>query len=112
MTHIRLNLHSNTKQWVNKNCIHNQYGPAIEWPDGEFRWVLNGRLHRVNGPAAKRRTKESYYLNGKLHRLNGPAIVKDHKFFQYFIDGIEYDTYLEYIVAVDKYKELTNGTVG
>ena len=44
-------------------------------------WYINGKFHRVNGPAyisyyeSGTIHKEKWYLNGKLHRVNGPAYI-------------------------------------
>lgn len=45
--------------------------------DGTKRWRVNGRLHRVDGPAIEHPdgTKE-WYLNGLRHREDGPAIER------------------------------------
>ena len=43
--------------------------------DGTKEWRLNGRLHRINGPAVEYPSgNKFYYKNGKLHRDDGPAI--------------------------------------
>jgi len=65
--------------------LHNPYGPAIEYADGdkfwyEFAdgdkaWYLNGKRHREDGPAFKYANgHKEWYVNGKLHREDGPAI--------------------------------------
>ena len=42
---------------------------------GNKFWYLNGKLHRINGPAFEHANGDkSWYLNGKLHRIDGPAI--------------------------------------
>jgi len=48
---------------------------VVEYANGEKQWRLNGKLHRVDGPAWEwfDATKE-WWLNGKLHRVNGPAV--------------------------------------
>ena len=38
-------------------------------------WYLNGKLHRVDGPAIiKHDGKKEWFLNGQRHRVDGPAI--------------------------------------
>jgi hypothetical protein len=45
------------------------------YPDGTIEWHLNGKLHRVDGPAVVvPGTYEAWYLNGELHRVDGPAL--------------------------------------
>ena len=43
----------------------------------EEKWVLNGKKHRVNGPAwtilKGTDTHFIWYMNGELHRVDGPA---------------------------------------
>ena len=47
-------------------CV-NRYGN--KW------WYLNGKRHRVDGPACEFASGDKYwYLNGKHHRVDGPAI--------------------------------------
>jgi len=44
-------------------------------------WYQNGKLHRLDGPAAiyydnsSNKLSESWYQNGQLHRLDGPAVI-------------------------------------
>ena len=46
-----------------------------EWADGRKEWILNGELHRVDGPAIEYAYgSKSWWLNGKRHRVDGPAI--------------------------------------
>ena len=47
---------------------------------GDKWWSLNGKRHRVDGPAVEYANGyKVWWLNGKLHRENGPAIE--------FVDG-------------------------
>ena len=42
---------------------------------GDKYWYLNGKPHRVDGPAVEYANGyKVWWLNGKLHRENGPAI--------------------------------------
>jgi hypothetical protein len=75
--------------------LHREDGPAVGFAGREMRlayrigdvyssmrlrgpvnlWFLNGRLHRVGGPAVRDSVGSTlWYLNGKLHRDDGPAI--------------------------------------
>jgi len=50
-------------------------------------WYLNGRLHRVDGPAVfDGDYYQLWYLNDRLHREDGPAVI-DTKFQQYWLNG-------------------------
>ena len=55
--------------------IPNGFTGIVEYADGTKEWWLNGKLHRVDGPAWEGAdgTKE-WFLNGKRHRVDGPAI--------------------------------------
>ena len=63
------------KEWCLNGKLHRVDGPARVWPNGTKQWYFNGELHREDGPAWERAdgTKE-WCLNGKLHREDGPAI--------------------------------------
>ena len=55
---------------------------------GDKHWWLNGKLHRVDGPAVEHvnGTKE-WHLNGKLHRPDGPAIECGKGKKQWWLNG-------------------------
>jgi len=44
---------------------------------GDVEWRVNGKLHRVDGPAQifANRNYKAWWLNGERHRTDGPAIV-------------------------------------
>jgi len=55
--------------------LHRVDGPAVEYTDGNNSWYLNGKLHRVDGPACEWADgKKDWYLNDELHRVDGPAV--------------------------------------
>ena len=63
------------KNWYLNGKRHRINGPAIEFANGDKWWYLNGKYHRVDGPAVERANGDKWwYLNGKCHRVNGPAI--------------------------------------
>jgi len=44
------------------------------YADGHRRWLLNGKLHREDGPAEEYSNGyKAWWLNGKRHREDGPA---------------------------------------
>jgi hypothetical protein len=50
-------------------------GKLYEYDSGDKFWVLNGKCHRVDGPAAEYANGvKDWLLNGKRHREDGPAI--------------------------------------
>jgi hypothetical protein len=68
--------------------LHRVDGPAYEGADGRKRWWLNGKLHRVDGPAVEGADgRKEWWLNGKLHRVDGPAIEYADGSKQWFLNG-------------------------
>jgi hypothetical protein len=64
-----------TKRWYLNGKLHRLDGPAIERVNGGKSWYLNGELHREGGPAIEWvNGHKSWYINGELHREGGPAI--------------------------------------
>jgi len=42
---------------------------------GTKRWILNGHLHREDGPAIENTNgSKAWFIYNQLHRLDGPAI--------------------------------------
>jgi len=63
------------KEWLLNGILHRTDGPAVEWPHGTKEWWLNGKQHRIDGPAVEYSDgSKAWYLNGELHRTDGPAI--------------------------------------
>jgi len=53
-------------------------------------WHLNGKLHRVGGPAMIESDGTQYWhQNGDPHRLGGPAIIYSDGYEFWFKDGEE-----------------------
>ena len=54
-----------TKRWYLDGKLHRVDGPAIEWADGTKKWYLDGKLHRVGGPAIEWADGDKeWWLNG------------------------------------------------
>jgi len=74
-----------TKLWKNdKNELHREDGPAVEYQDGSKEWRINGKLHRLDGPAVEWKDgHKEWWVHGEKHRINGPAIeyVNGDKFW-------------------------------
>ena len=63
-----------TKQWFLNGKRHRIDGPAVEYTHGDKHWYLNGEYHRPDGPACEYADGTKYwYLNGERHRIDGPA---------------------------------------
>ena len=71
-----------TKSWYLDGKLHRVDGPAIEWADGRKEWYLTGELHRVDGPAIEwaNGTKE-WWLNDRwiftLEPIGEYLIIED-----------------------------------
>ena len=64
-----------TKRWKLNGKYHRIDGPAIEWSNGDKSWYLYNKLHRLDGPAIERAYGyKAWYLNNKRHREDGPAM--------------------------------------
>jgi hypothetical protein len=64
------------KRWRLNGKLHRLDGPAVEDIDGFRSWWINGILHRDNDlPAVEWADgHKEWWINGKLHRESGPAI--------------------------------------
>ena len=57
---------SGTKWWLLNGKLHRKDGPAIEDANGDKWWLLNGKFHREDGPAVEwANGHKEWYLNGK-----------------------------------------------
>ena len=64
-----------TKEWHLNGRLHRIDGPAREWADGTKEWYINGKYHREDGPSVEcANGDKTWYINGKCHRTDGPAI--------------------------------------
>ena len=86
--------------------IPNSFTGIVEWFDGEKAWRLNGKLHRVDGPAFENACGSKRWLvYGKLHRVDGPAIEGADGSKEWWLNGsFVYDLYksiVDYIVIED-----------
>jgi hypothetical protein len=74
---------------------------------GTKHWLLNGNLHREDGPAVECADgTKLWYLNGKRHREDGPAIEYSGGGLRWILNGIEY-TEAEFKAKIALVKEYT-----
>ena len=75
---------------------------------GTKHWLLNGNLHREDGPAIEYASgTKLWYLNGKCHREDGPAIeYSGGGRPRWILNGIEY-TEAEFKAKMAPAKEMT-----
>ena len=77
-----------TKKWYLNGKLHRLDGPAVEWADGTKVWYLNGKLHRKDDPAVEWVNGDKFwYLNGELHREDGPAIEYANGKKEWYLNG-------------------------
>lgn len=73
------------RRWLMDGKLHREDGPAIE-ADAE-EWFVEGKRHRDGGPAYVRGKDFEYWQNGKLHRQDGPAVVYENGDCEWYQDG-------------------------
>lgn len=82
-------------------CAATQGITKREWYAGNAKivyWLLDGNLHRLDGPARIIYTKngtianEIWAKNGKFHRIGGPANTSSTGVKEYFVDGVLHRT--------------------
>jgi len=76
------------KHWLLNGELHREDGPAVECANGDKCWYLNDKLHREDGPAVEYPNgSKHWYLNGELHREDGPAIEWASGYKEWYVDG-------------------------
>jgi len=97
--------------WINGN-LHREDGPAIEGADGSKEWFINDKRHREDGPAVEYASGDKWwYINDELHREDGPAYEGADGSKQWWINGKHYKSIREWAAALFKYKGLTRETL-
>jgi hypothetical protein len=82
---------SGVKHWLLNGKPHREDGPAAEYPNGDKCWYLNGNHHRKDGPAIENANgTKQWYLNGYRHRENGPAIEDANGTKAWYLNGSHY----------------------
>jgi hypothetical protein len=70
---------------------------CITSTDGSQRWVLDGKIHREDGPALEFISgTKAWYKQGHLHRIDGPAVEYAYGDKEWYINGIKYYTKQDY----------------
>jgi len=68
--------------------IPKRFTGIVEYPNGTKEWRLNGKVHRVDGPAVECAGGEKvWYLNGQRHRVDGPANEGADGSKQWYLNG-------------------------
>ena len=59
--------------------------------DGDKEWLLNGKLHREDGPAIEYSNgTKKWFLNDERHREDGPAIDCYDGTKHWYLNNVEY----------------------
>ena len=59
------------KRWFLNGKLHRLDGPAVIWPNGDKWWYSNGMIHREDGPAVEWTSGAKWwYFNGQLMSFN------------------------------------------
>jgi hypothetical protein len=88
-----------TKRWILDGKLHRLDGPARVWFNGAKEWFIDDKFHRIDGPAVECREYEAWLVDGKLHRLDGPAVEYANGRKQWHIDDKCYHTQQEHAIA-------------
>lgn len=102
-----------TKQWRLNGKLHRVDGPAIIGL-GDERWMQHGNFHREGGPAVTMSNgSEFWYLHGNIHRTDGPAIKIANMKDQWWVDNRQYDDITAWAKAALEYenKPITQANV-
>ena len=73
-----------------ENVPKNFTGVCVTKDDGDIRYYLDGKLHRLDGPAVERVSgMKHWFVNGVRHRLDGPAMENPNfpRAKQWWING-------------------------
>ena len=80
------------RKWLLDGLLHRTDGPAIDCRNGKTEWWRNGLRHRIDGPAMTwPNGKSEYWVNGRLHRPDGPAIIYEDETYEWWLDGKQLD---------------------
>ena len=84
--------------------VPKNYTGIVEWPNGSKHWLLNGLLHRTDGPAREWADgSKEWWVNGLLHRTDGPAIEWSNGSKSWFLNGIVVNPLFFEIPNCEKY---------
>jgi hypothetical protein len=67
--------------------------------NGTKTWKLDGKYHRLDGPAIEDSGYKAWCIDGRVHRLDGPAIEFYDGSKEWWINGIYYQTQQEHAIA-------------
>jgi hypothetical protein len=86
-----------TKVWLLNGELHREDGPAIERINGSKAWYVNGKLHREDGPANETvKGYKEWAINGQIHRVDGPAVIFPLGEKRYYLNNNRYSSRVEW----------------
>ena len=92
------------KEWLLNGELHRTDGPAVEHANGDKWWFLNGKWHRTDGPAFEwGNGNKAWFLNGERHRTDGPAVEYRSGHKEWFLNGIKVNSLFFEIPGCEKY---------
>ena len=47
-----------------RGCLHNPYGPAVKWDDGNVSYHINDKQHNIVGPSCTGTEIAIHHING------------------------------------------------
>ena len=77
-----------TKFWIVDGQLHREDGPAVIRMNGTQEWWLNGKLHREDGPAyISPLGTQIWYKHDKFHREDGPALIRENGETEWYFEN-------------------------
>jgi hypothetical protein len=74
----------------NPSEIPENYTGIVEYSNGIKSWLVNGKLHRTDGPAVEHASgTKIWFFKGKQHRIDGPALEYRDDYVEYWYNGKE-----------------------
>jgi hypothetical protein len=91
-----------TQRWYLDGKLHRLDGPAWIRADGSQSWYQNGKRHRLDGPAViSAYGTQHWFQNGELHREDGPAVIKSDGTQEWYLRGVNYVSLKNWLFALD-----------
>ncbi len=82
-------------QWWLDGRLHRLDGPAVQHHTlGFWQWFAYGKRHRVDGPAIYNSNgQREWYINGELSRCDGPAVIHANGDVEWWLGGVNLNSY-------------------
>ena len=79
-----------SQDWHINGKLHRLDGPAYIHTDGGQEWYANGLCHRLDGPACILADgTQAWYINGQRHRTDGPACIYAEGNQEWYINDLD-----------------------